>query len=122
MPFVAVKENASFEALPAGVYHCEIASAKNVLSNQKGTPGIKMKFTAHQGSFVATLWCTNKTVSIMQAALRSVGKPVRVGDSFDPQPEDFIGETCRLKIKVNDQGYNEIESWLPPEDSDNIHF
>ena len=114
MAFTAKGETQDL-GLPEGEHTVEIIEAKLIRSANKGTPGIKMKFQGKGGRLAnGTLWLTEKGIGFMESAMASIGKPVKIGQEFDPQPDDFLGSTARIEVKKNEGGYSELANWLKP--------
>lgn len=116
MAFTAKGQSESdSRGIPAGEHTVEIISATLVRSAQKGTPGIKMRFQDHAKRICdGTLWLTEKGIGFMEAAMASIGKPVKIGEEFDPQPDDFLGRSARIEVKKNEGGFSELANWLKP--------
>jgi hypothetical protein len=101
--------------IPAGEHLVEIISATLIRSAQKGTPGIKMRFQDSKKRIAdGTLWLTEKGIGFMESAMASIGKPVKIGEEFDPQPDDFLGRSAKIEVKKNENGFSELASWLKP--------
>jgi len=114
MSFIAQGKTDSLK-IPAGEHIVTITKATLVASKQKGTPGISMMFKDSSGRIASgVLWLTQKGLGFMEAAMTSIGKPVKIGQEFDPQPDDFLGVKARIQVRVNENGFSELESWLPP--------
>lgn len=116
MAFTATgKTNDSDLGIPEGEHTVEIISATLIRSAKKGTPGIKMKFQDSKKRIAnGTLWLTESGLGFMEAAMASIGKPVKIGQEFDPQPDDFLGSTARIEVKKNEGGYSELANWVKP--------
>jgi hypothetical protein len=114
MAFTAAgKSNDS--GIPEGEHNVEIISATLIRSAKKGTPGIKMRFKDRQSRLAdGTLWLTQAGLGFMEAAMASIGKPVKIGQEFDPHPDDFLGSTARIQVKKNESGFSELANWLTP--------
>jgi hypothetical protein len=115
MLFIAKGKTDSSGGIPEGDHDVTITEASNIRSSKKGTPGIKMKFRSSSGKIATgTLWLTEAGIGFMESAMASIGKPVKIDESFQPQSEDFLGASARIRVKLNDNGFSELENWLPP--------
>jgi len=111
MKFVRTEEMSSSK-MAEGMQIAEIISAVEKTS-QKGNPMLVLKIKNATGSCTTRLPIMDSMMWKVLDALAAIGRPVGIGEEFEVDPADFVGETVSVEIKNNDDGWPDVDKWLP---------
>lgn len=59
---------------------------------------------------------TAKAEVITNAIRESLGFAVILNEPVSVEPEELIGRTAVVKIKIDDDGYNKVAKWISPKE------
>jgi hypothetical protein len=122
MPTYTPKTENTIQTVPPGQYKVQVEFAETKIGQQSGNEYIKMKLRVampdgSRGPVVfENMSFTAKAEVITNAIRESLGFAVILNEPVSVEPEELMGRTAVVKIKIDDDGYNKVAKWISPKE------